>query len=92
MKKCLKLIAPAALLMFSTNAFAGEEFDLDAACTAYADEKPEIGLDCTCLVDDTGDDVDILASFEAAVTEDAELSEDAGQIFVDCAENPPEST
>lgn len=86
---CLKFLAPAALLMFSTSAFAGEDFDLDDACTTYAGDNPEIGLDCTCLVADTGDDVDILASFEAAATEETPLSEDAGQIFVDCAENPP---
>ena len=83
--KNLKILCPAALLLFSTSAFAGEDWDLETACTAYSDENPQVGLDCGCLVADTGDDADILASFKAAATEEAELSEEAGAVFQGCS-------
>lgn len=88
MKKSLMIVSSAALLMFSTGAFAGDDWDLGSACEAYVDETPDTTVDCTCLVSDTGDDADILASFKAAATEDAELSEDAGAVFGGCSAQP----
>ncbi len=84
MTKCF-MLAPAALLLFSTSALAGDDWDLETACHAYVAETPESTLDCGCLVDKTGDDEDLLASYKAADTEDAELTEEAGAVFGECS-------
>jgi len=81
----LKIVGPAVLLLFSSSALAGDDWDLETACHAYVGETPESTLDCSCLVDGTGDNEDLLASYKAAATEDAELTEEAGVLFGECS-------
>ncbi len=87
MTKFFIAASAVALLGFTASAIAGDDWDLATACDGYKAENPESTLDCGCLVDKTGDNAGLLASYKAAA-EGEELSEEAGAVAASCSAPP----